>query len=168
MKKNSITHLVSKDTPTREKIEYLIGTLIGCIYAFMTFYTVAKATNLLPSYSGQVPISTFVFLICIFISLIFIQTTTAYGFFYSRCWIKYIITLHASVIVITALLLLPFFDLEDMTKKTLLNGIPYYIMAIMAWFFTTLKTEKGYQTLIIILYCVALSATVSIQLFFSN
>lgn len=166
MKKNSITNLLSKDTPTREKIEYLISSLIGCIFAFMTFYTIAKVANLLPSYSGQLPNSTLIFLICIFASLIFIQTTTAYGFFYSRAWIKYIITIHASVILITAILLLPFFNLEHMFSNTLQNGTPYYLMATMVWFFKTLKTEKGYQLLIILLYCTALCATVSIQLFF--
>lgn len=147
----------------REKFEYGICSLAGAFFVFLTFYTVAKVPYLIPTYAPIVSTTVLMCLVGFLIILVFIQGITAYGFLYSKSWIKYLITLHALAYLIYAALILPIIASQPFSKTVFLSATPYYVFGIILWFFVTLKKPSRYSFLLSFLYLVSVILIITFQ-----
>ena len=164
----SLTRALSATSTKREKAELLISSLLGAFYVFLTFYTIAKTADLLPRHALDLSSKDLMYLIAVLSAATIMQLTTAIGFLYSKPWIKYIVSLHAGATLLIALVLLPFFNLSNLSLNIFLNGIPYYLMGISVWFFTTLKDTSRPKLLLLSVYIFALVVAATIQLFLNK
>ena len=167
MKNNlvSVQSIFTKDLSLRIRLEYLLTTLLGVFFTFLTFFTISKVIYLISYRLNVLPADAQTYVLLTFAAIIFIEASTAYGFLYSRPWIKYIISVHALSIIITGMLVLPKINMDFAVNSTLTNGIPYYLMGIGLWFFSTLKGDSKFNILVPALYTFSITTVIVIQLF---
>lgn len=160
--------IFSLDATIREKFEYVVCSFIGVFFTFMTFYTIAKTPYLISKYAPVITPLVLLYLVGFIAIMIFVQGITAYGFLYSKSWIKYIITLHAIAYIVYTVVILPAATALPFSKAVLLSASPYYVMAIVLWFFITLKKPTRHPLLIVFLYTVSIILTIAFQVTYNT
>ncbi len=165
--KTSFQKLFAANSTRREKIEYLICSIIGSLFAFMTIFTIAKIPYLLPKYSASLTPTTTAYVIIMLLVLVGIQAITAWGLIYSRSWIKYIVAIHSIAVFLYSLIILPYFTERPISYNLLISGIPYFVAAILFWFFITLRAPSK-KIIPIVVYIVFVIITIAFQITFTT
>ena len=165
---NALSTVLDKSTPLRNKFESGFACLAGFLFFFMTVYTVVKMPNVLMKYGSDLTSTTFVLTVGLLLILILMQGITAYGFWYLKPWIRNVLTIHSTALLIYAFVILPIINTSGPAYTLLVSGIPYLVSTIALWFFITLKGTTRHATPISIMYLVCTALTILFQITFTS
>ncbi len=113
----------------QEKLFYGLLVIVSFFFVAGTLYTTLTTIRLLAT------LNPFPAGLLLFTAVyVLMQLTLAYGLFTARRWITYALLSHTAIIIVTALILLPLFELSTLTKNTLLGAIPLALRGSSTYF----------------------------------